>query len=55
MNNLKKSDAWKIQLAIAINFISSIDNDEERVMHSISDTKKPRLMMKQTKLLKKTF
>ena len=34
INNLKKSDTWKIQLAIANNFISSIDNDEERVMHS---------------------
>ena len=33
-NNLKKSDTWKIQLSIANNFISSIDNDEERVMHS---------------------
>ena len=33
-NNLKKSDTWKIQLTIANNFISSIDNDEERVMHS---------------------
>ena len=31
MNNLKKSDTQKIQLAIANNFISSIDNDEERV------------------------
>ena len=27
--NLKKSDKWKIQLKIANNFISSIDNDEE--------------------------
>ena len=27
----------KIQLTIANNFISSIDNDEERVMHSKSD------------------
>ena len=44
MNNLKKSDTWKIQLAIAINFISSIDNGEEHVMYSISDTKKPRLI-----------
>ena len=32
INNLKKSDTWKIQLRIANNFISSIDNDEERVM-----------------------
>ena len=37
INNLKKSDTWKIQLTIANNFISSIDNDGERVMHSKSD------------------
>ena len=34
INNLKKPDTWKIQLTIANSFISSIDNDEERVMHS---------------------
>ena len=28
---------WKIQLTIANNFISSIDNNEEHVMHSKSD------------------
>ena len=34
-------NTWKIQLTIAINFISSIDNnDEKRVMHSKSDNKK---------------
>ena len=33
-NNLKKSDTWKIQLTIANDFISSLDNDEERVMYS---------------------
>ena len=37
INNLKKSDTWKIQLAIANNFISSIGEDEERTMHSKSD------------------
>ena len=37
INNLDKSDTWKIQLIIANNFISSIDNDEERVMHSKND------------------
>ena len=37
INNLKKSHTWKIQLTIANNFISSVDNDEERVMHSKSD------------------
>ena len=35
--SLKKSDTWKIQLTIAVNFISSKDVDEERVMHSKSD------------------
>ena len=37
INNLEKSDTLKIQLTIANNFISSIDNDEERLMHSKSD------------------
>ena len=35
INNLQKSDILKIHLTIANNFIS-IDNDEERVMHSKS-------------------
>ena len=29
-------DTWKIQLAIAINFISSKDTEEEQVMYSMS-------------------
>ena len=37
--NHQKSDTWKIQLTIAINFISSKDVDEESVMHSKSDNK----------------
>ena len=36
-NNLKKFNLRKIQLKIANNFISSIDKDEEHVMHSKSD------------------
>ena len=36
-SNLKKYDTSKIQLTIAINFISSKDNDEERVMPSKCD------------------
>ena len=36
INNLKKSDTWKIQLTIANNFISSLHNAEERLMHSES-------------------
>ena len=38
INNLKKSDTWKIQLTIAINFISFKDNNDECVMHSKSDS-----------------
>ena len=37
MNNLEKLHTWKIQLTVAQNFISSLDNDEECVMHSKSD------------------
>ena len=38
--NIKKSDTWKIQLRRAINFMSSKDTDEERVMYSESDNTK---------------
>ena len=37
INYLRKSDARKIQLTIAINFISSKDTSAEHVMHSKSD------------------
>ena len=37
MINLQISDTWRIQLTIAINFISSKDVDEDRVIHSKSD------------------
>ena len=37
INTLKKYDTWEIQLAKAINLISSIDNYEDRVMHSKRD------------------
>ena len=33
INNLKKSDTWKIQLTIAITFIFCKGTNEERVMH----------------------
>ena len=39
IKKLKKLDTQKIQLTIAINFISSIENDEEHVMHSKSDNR----------------
>ena len=34
-NDLKKSNTWKIQLTIAINFISFKDDDKEHVIHTI--------------------
>ena len=37
INNLRKSDTRKIQLKTTNNFISSIDIEELRVMHSKSD------------------
>ena len=36
INNLKKSDAWNIQLTLAINFMSAKDNNDERLVHSRS-------------------
>ena len=39
INNLQKSDTWKIQVTITINFITSKhDNDKERVMHWKGDS-----------------
>ena len=38
--DLQSSDTSKIQLTIAINFISSKDTEEEHVMHSLNDNAK---------------
>ena len=47
INNLKKYDTQKIQLATANNFISSIDNEEERVIQSkINAGKHPEKIIK---------
>ena len=37
MIGFQKSDTWKIQLTMAINFVSSKYDDEQRVMHSKRD------------------
>ena len=37
INDFKKSYAWKIQLTIAVNFMSSKDNDEKCIMSWKSD------------------
>ena len=40
VNDIEQSDTWKIQLTIAINFISSKDdNDEDGAMGSKSDNR----------------
>ena len=53
--NLKKSYTQKILLTIAINFISSKDNDEERLNHSKSDKIEIMINDKAGKVLEKCF
>ena len=53
--NLKKSGTWKIQLTIAINFISSKGNNEELVMHSKSDNKEIKINDKAGEGIEKLF
>ena len=55
INNFKKSDTWKIQLAIANNFISSIENDEQRVMHSKIDNIEIMIHDEANEIMKKLF
>ena len=45
ITDLQKSDTWKIQLTIAINFIYSVDSEKEQIMHSKSNNKKLYLIM----------
>ena len=44
-----------MELAIAINFVSSIDNDEERVMHSKSDDIQIMINDEAEEVIKKLF
>ena len=53
--DLQNFDTWKIQLTVAINFISSTDTEKEHVMHSKSDNMKFCLTMMQLKLLKNSL
>ena len=55
INNLRKYGPWKIQLTIANNFISSIDNDKEGIMHSKSDKKEFMIIDKAYKAIKELF
>ena len=55
INNFKKSDTWKIQLTIANNFASSIDNDKEVIMHSKSDNREIMINYKADELIEELF
>ena len=54
-NNLKQSDTWEIQLTISNSFISSIDNDEECVMHSKIDNTKIMINDEADEIIKELF
>ena len=43
INDLKTKGEWKIQLSIAISFLSSKETKETRAMHSKSDNKEIRI------------
>ena len=55
INNLKKFNSWKTQLTIAYNFISSIDNDEDRVMDSKSGNTELMISDEEDKVIKELF
>ena len=55
INNLKKSYTWKIQLTITNNFISSIGNDEESVMHSKGNNTEIIIDNKADEIIKELF
>ena len=53
--DLQNSDAWKTQLTIAINFISSKDAEEECVMDSTRNRKKFTLYSHANDIIDKLF
>ena len=55
INDLKKFDAWKIQLTLAAKFIFSKGNDEEHVMHSINDNIEIMINDKPEKVIEELF
>ena len=50
-----KCDTQKIQLTVAINFVSSEDNDEEYEMHSKSDNREIMIYDKAHEVIKELF
>ena len=55
INNDKTSDTWKIQLTIANNLISSIDNDEDHIIHSKTDNIKIMINDEADEVIKELF
>ena len=55
INNLKKSDTWRIQLSIAINFVFSKDNDEKQGIYSKSVSIEIMINDEASKVIKKLF
>ena len=55
INDLKISDAWKIQLSITINFISFEDTDEKHVMHFKSNNIEIRINDKADEVVEDLF
>ena len=55
INNVKKSDTWKIQLTIANNVISSLGNDEGRVKDSKSNNIKIMISGEADEVIKELF
>ena len=53
INDLQKYDIWKIQLEIAIKFISSKDINEKLVIHSKSDNIKVMIYDKADEVIQK--
>ena len=53
--NLQNADTWKIQLTIAINFSFWKDTEEERVLHSNSDSIKFTLFSHGNDVIDKLF
>ena len=55
ISNIKKSDTGKIQLTIGFSYISFVDNDEVRVMHSESNNIQIMINDEGVKFIKKLF
>ena len=55
INDLKRSATWKIQLIIAINFISSKYTDEELVTYSKTDNIESMIINKADEVIEELF